>query len=164
MPEKQLNFVHIFDEAEAEKKTADEVLRQEKESAELAEMEEKNIERQRLINDSEAEPDDFQIFCDEIDGYYGRIKAWRQEFKNPETSFEEKSRIHAKLAQPEIFDEPEFRDSARLYLKYLEVIKASKQKQSQAPAKENERLRKIKKIDKTKLGLSGRDRAVAKFE
>ena len=145
MPEKQLNFVHIFDEAEKEAPkapaelpaedneevsdpiSADRDENRQREEAEIIfqgkEKEEQTAQKQEhrtaLLLATSPKLEDFQEYMPEIRAYGERMNLFRNNFQKAEGP--EKKKIYEILVRPDLNDEPNLRDSARLYLKFLDV-------------------------------------------
>lgn len=151
MPEKQLNFLEIFDhpegvepapeslvaeeepdateldpvlfdQSEAEQRQAAEQLVMEKRA--VQQQQELATRRQRLLSaNTVVEPSDFQEFMPEIQAYYQRLAAIRASF-DAAAPGEDKQYWYSKLVNPEIYDDLAYQESARLYRRYFEAKKA----------------------------------------
>lgn len=192
MSEKQLNFLNIFEPSKHEIENIDDGEIENEEVLNNQEVEEKKedliseslIKREeeikkeaerklKRLNILKAGEDsltvaDFEELMPEIKAYEIRILMLKAVYQNA-TPGADKEKAYLKIVNPDIHDDEAHRDSARLYLKYLEVCKREEKRrtlQLQSQAKHKKAQPKINKKIKAaewKKG-SGRDRAVAKFE
>jgi len=182
MSEKQLNFLNIFETSkkeepslpEEESSTTADVNDYEdpiafdleekrlREGAELIsrkEREEKEIElkrrqRQELLNSHfPRHPFDFQPVLPEIQRYAERVRSYRALYES--SSPERKSELYPRLVWPDTYEEPEYRESACLYINYLEAVKRENEQQQsesrfEAPVskKKKKKANTLKKKDK----------------
>jgi len=205
MSEKQLDFLNIFepskheieniDEGESENKEvledqkvvekkedliSDSLIKREKEIKKEAEIKLKRLEILRSGEES-LKISDFADIMPEIKAYETRMLMLRAAYEAASPG-DDKSRAYQTLVNPDMYDEEVHRDSARLYLKYLEVSKREmKQRTSQLKLQKKDKKIKTsgeRKANKQKTyeeklkspenesrkWVSGRDRAVEKFE
>jgi hypothetical protein len=158
MSEKQLNFLNIFETSKKEEASSSESeylvkngendyedplvfdleekrLREEAElisrkEREKNELELKRSQRQRLLDShSPRHPSDFQSVLPEIQQYAERSRSYRAVYES--SSPEQKSELYPRLVWPDTYEEPEYRESARLYINYLEAVKREREEQSE---------------------------------
>lgn len=156
MSEKQLNFLNIFETSKKEEPSLPEEefstiadvnnyedpiafdleekrLREEAELISRKEREKKEAElkrhqRQELLNShSPRYPSDFQSVFAEIQQYAERMRSYRALYES--SSPERKSELYPRLVWPDTYEEPEYREGARLYINYLEALKREKEQQ-----------------------------------
>lgn len=163
MSEKQLNFLNIFETSdkkersplpEEESRSAfdendhedpttfdleEQRLREEAELISKKEGERAELEleqRQQLLYSSlPLRSSDFNIVLPEIKNYAERFRSYRARYQ--EARLEDKAALYPRLVWPDTYEEPEYRESARLYLNYLEVVKqerAAQQREDRAAA------------------------------
>jgi len=156
MPEKQLNFLNIFEPSkhEIENIDKDDVEDEEEQSIDteaqgteekkeedlisdsLIKREEKikkeaeiKLKRLRLLQTNREIPlSDFEDIMPEIKAYEIRLAMLRAIYENA-TPGPDKQKAYQKLVNPDLYDEEMHRDSARLYLKYLDSLKSYQKKQ-----------------------------------
>jgi hypothetical protein len=116
MSEKQLDFLDIF--PAAGNNTTDS--RQQKIQA--AEMENRRLSL--LTTDKILKLDDFAEFMPEIEAYALRLASFKQAYQQANPG-RDKENLYWKMIDPHIHDEANYRDSARLYLRYLASAQAS---------------------------------------
>jgi hypothetical protein len=138
----------------------------------LAEEEFRFKRRQKLLNYGAPSATYFEDFLPEIEAYHQRMNSFKIEHDQAPAG-EQKNKLYEILVAPQILDEEKYRDSARLYLNYLEAVKQeSKEQISQFKfQKKNKKTANI--VKKNKSGIknsdgwkngSGKDRSIEKFE
>ncbi|MDP3836934.1 MAG: hypothetical protein Q8Q67_02440 [bacterium] len=188
MSEKQLNFLNIFEPSKHEIENIDEDDVKNEEGIEACaadkdtEAKKEDLISESLIKREEALKKEAEIklkrlkllraredllkiadFADimpEIKAYEIRMLMLRASYEAALPG-EDKQRAYQTLVNPDLHDEEIYRDSARLYLKYLEV---AKQEMSLQAAQEKSHKKDIKTKPVQWNKGSGRDRAVEKFE
>jgi len=160
MSEKQLNFLHIFDDAnkrdelkaeiqsddypENEEETSSDPLEEnfQEEQDRLkadkitfagikaAEQAARQERYNRLLRLPPAKLSLFNEFITEIENYSQRIRQFRQELEQVDPG-EEKEKIYKKIVNPNLYDEEEYREIAAIYLNYLEALKNEKDDNNQ---------------------------------
>lgn len=168
MSEKQLDFIHIFNEAEktpdnsaedidvSEEAENDPVAfdelqaeqRREIEKAELAKQQrEKNdqLKQRRISLLLKTTPTvaEFNEFMPEIIRYQERMNDFRTAYES--ASQPDKLALYEKMVRPDINDEPLYQDSARLYLKYLEAYREDKRTKQTSSIYEARKTKSIKR-------------------
>lgn len=135
----QLNFLKIFDEAneplpsktgEDPKKELDkELINDDKNKRELttAQEHEQRLQglRKQLLCSLEPDVKEFHEFLPEIEAYEKRYQDLRKEYNQTKNT-----ELYWVLVDPDINDEPAYREIASLYLKYLEAVKRDQIRQS----------------------------------
>lgn len=166
MIDKQLNFLHIFDDALLKKSEDlkgdqkeinqqddgdldmlendpllfDEQERKNRQAAEEIfanqEAAEKETKRQAYIKslrsnilrkEGSFSVNDFIYFSEELSAYNDRMQSFQAEHQAASTG-EEKECLYRKLVSPHLEDEVAYRETALLYLRYLDALQAEKNK------------------------------------
>jgi hypothetical protein len=155
MSEKQLDFLHIFDEEteknneasepdlehdsededfdleendplvfeEAEKRRrleAEEIMKQQAVAQKQLELE--NLRFKILNNQADLHLSDFAPFMGEIESYQKRLSDFRRAYEASENG-PNKEALYRKLVSPQLEDEEDFRESALLYMRYINFKK-----------------------------------------
>jgi len=133
----QLNFLKIFDEAneplpnktgdEPKKELDKEMVNDDGNEKELtaAKENEQRLQglREQLLRSLEPDIKEFQEFLPEINSYQQRLQDLRVEYNRTR-----ETELYWVLVDPDINDEPAYREIASLYLKYLEAVKREQYK------------------------------------
>lgn len=171
MSEKQLNFLHIFDDEIQKAKTSaiendadqdnlddslvfdekeEEAKRKADELISKQERQEKEAElsslRERILkNKGDIRVFNFIPFMEEIENYSRRMKGFQEEFELAAPGIE-RQKIYDKIIHPNFKDEEKYQESALLYLRYIEALNNERFQES----RKREKFQKIKKKNKPK--------------
>ncbi|MDD2680657.1 MAG: hypothetical protein PHE20_00975 [Patescibacteria group bacterium] len=185
----QTNFLHIFDDTGAEKKLdssdsqaeiikedvhIEDISNEKKEylisealinrEEEIKKEAERSLKRLRLIQTNDDIPlASFKDIMPEIKAYEIRLSMLRAAY-NRAAPGEDKQRAYLVLVSPEINDDEAYRDSARLYFKYLEASKIDAKQQAIMKSKKTKGKKKTlanapvkPEIDKTEREIESGD-------
>ncbi|MGE5426201.1 MAG: hypothetical protein ACM3PZ_03940 [Bacillota bacterium] len=131
MSEKQLDFLHVFDQPrEPEKKEDEDVVdeegdRQSVRKIEINQEQERRDQERRermiaLLQSVDPKPEDFEEFKPLIEEYSQRLEEIRREYQEAAEQ-PERLRLYYILVRPDLNDAEEYQGRARLYLKYKEA-------------------------------------------